>query len=164
MVEGTGKPITISSCHQQTEFKAKFSAFTGSCARLECVSGGSQPDYACPILRRDNELGEWNTNATAHTFESELDKKYYILVQGMEGERGEIWINFRHPEVPQNDQCVDAIGPVPRDLTRIENTNIDAEVDETFGSCESQIPNLYPGTWFQSKYFRLVYVYRSINA
>ena len=169
MVEGTGKPITVSSCHKQTEIKVKFSVFTGSCARLECVSGGADPDFACPILRRDNELGEWNTMATAHTFETEIDQRYYILVQGMEGGRGEVWINFRHPDVPQNDACVDAIGPigsVPRDLTRIDNTNIDATITNLYDTCEAQVPNLYPGTWFQSKYFRrmLSYANRSIDA
>ena len=150
-VEGTGRPITVSSCHKQTDIKVKFSVFTGSCARLECVAGGAEPDFACSILRRDNDLGEWNTMATALTFETEIDKRYYVLVQGAEGARGTVWLNFREPDVPQNDNCVDAIGPVPRDLTKIENTNIDATVSDVFDTCETNVPALYPGTWFQSK-------------
>ncbi len=151
-VEGTGTPITVSTCHQATEIKVKFSVFTGSCANLECVSGTDEPDYACPLLRRENELGEWNTLATAHTFETELDKRYYILVQGVNGSRGEVWLNFRFPDVPQNDNCVDAIGPVPRDLTMIENSSIDATVSKEYDYCEANVPALYPGTWFQSKF------------
>lgn len=148
-VEGTGRPITVSSCHKQTDIKVKFSVFTGSCARLECVAGGAEPDFACSILRRDNDLGEWNTMATALTFETEIGKRYYVLVQGAEGARGTVWLNFREPDVPQNDNCVDAIGPVPRDLTKIENTNIDATVSDVFDTCETNVPALYPGTWFQ---------------
>ena len=152
-VEGTGTPITVSTCHKATEIKVKFSVFTGSCARLECVSGTDEPDYACPLLRKENDLGEWNTLATAHTFETELDKRYYILVQGVNGARGEVWLNFRFPDVPQNDNCVDAIGPVPRDLTMIENSSIDATVSKMYDYCEANVPALYPGTWFQSKFF-----------
>jgi len=148
-VEGTGTPITVSTCHKATEIKVKFSVFTGSCARLECVSGTDEPDYACPLLRKENDLGEWNTLATAHTFETELDKRYYILVQGVNGARGEVWLNFRFPDVPQNDNCVDAIGPVPRDLTMIENSSIDATVSKMYDYCEANVPALYPGTWFQ---------------
>jgi len=148
-VEGTGKPITVSTCHNQTEIKVKFAVFKGSCGNLECISGGDQPDFSCPILRRDNELGEWNTMASAHTFETEFGKNYYILVMGAEGARGTVWLHFRHPDVPQNDQCVDAIGPVPRDLTQIDNSNKDATISTLFDTCEARVPNLYPGTWFQ---------------
>eukprot|EP00533_Pseudo-nitzschia_delicatissima_P015999 CAMPEP_0197276112 /NCGR_PEP_ID=MMETSP1432-20130617/14794_1 /TAXON_ID=44447 /ORGANISM="Pseudo-nitzschia delicatissima, Strain UNC1205" /LENGTH=434 /DNA_ID=CAMNT_0042742101 /DNA_START=63 /DNA_END=1364 /DNA_ORIENTATION=- len=148
-VQGTGKPITVSSCHKSTQIKVKFSVFTGSCAALECVSGSDLPDFACPLLRQNNENGEWNTIATAHTFETELDKRYFILVQGVGGSRGDVWINFRHPDVPQNDACVDAIGPVPRDLTMIENTNVDAALSIEYNYCEANVPAIYPGTWFQ---------------
>lgn len=150
-VEGTGDPITVSSCHLQTDIKVKFSIFTGSCGNLECVSGGAEPDFSCPLLKRENDIGEWDTMASAHTFETKIDQKYFVLVQSAEGYgRGEIWLNFREPEVPQNDQCEDAIGPVPRDLTKIENTNIDATVSEVFDYCnQGLVPALYPGTWFQ---------------
>jgi len=150
-VEGTGEPIRVSSCHLQTDIKVKFSVFTGSCNDLECVTGGAEPDFECPLLRRDNELGEWDTMATAITFESKLDQNYYILVQQDEQYgRGTVWLNFRAPEVPQNDECADAIGPVPRDMTLIENTSVDATVSKVFDYCGgSGVPSLYPGTWFQ---------------
>lgn len=150
-VIGTGDPITVSSCHNQTDIKVKFSVFTGTCGDLECVAGGAEPDYECPLLRRKNDVGEWDTMATALTFDSKENTVYYILVQQMEMiGRGTVWINFRHPNVPQNDNCVDAIGPVPRDNTRIESTSVDATVSNVFDYCGGvDVPSLYPGTWFQ---------------
>jgi hypothetical protein len=150
-VEGTGDPIKVSSCHLQTNIKVKFSVFTGSCDYLQCVTGGAEPDFECPLLRRENELGEWDSMASALTFDTKIDQNYYILVQQADG-RGTVWLNFRAPEVPQNDNCVDAIGPVPRDMTRIENTSVDASVSKVFDYCGGDgVPSLYPGTWFQSK-------------
>jgi len=147
-VEGTGDPITVSTCHNQTDVKVKFSVFTGSCDDLQCVTGGAEPDFECPLLRRKNDLGEWDTMASAITFESKENHNYYILVQTFG--RGTVWLNFRHPNVPQNDNCVDAIGPVPRDMTRIENSSKDATVSKLHDYCGGDdIPSLYPGTWFQ---------------
>jgi hypothetical protein len=150
-VEGTGDPVTVSTCHNQTDIKVKFSVFTGSCDDLQCVTGGAEPDFECPLLRRKNDLGEWDTMASAITFESKIDQNYYILVQQQEMYgRGTVWLNFRHPNVPQNNNCVDAIGPVPRDMTRIENSNIDATVSKVHDYCGGEeVPSLYPGTWFQ---------------
>jgi len=150
-VMGTGDPITVSSCHNQTEIRVKISVFTGSCDNLECVTGSDEPDFECPILKRGNNSSEWDTMATAMTFESKFEQNYYILVQQTEQYgRGEIYLNFREPNVPQNDDCPDAIGPVPRDLTMIENSSVDATVSKVFDYCGGeQIPALYPGTWFQ---------------
>jgi len=150
-VEGTGDPITVSTCHNQTDIKVKFSVFTGSCDNLECVTGGAEPDYECPLLRRKNDLNEWDTMATALTFDTKEDQNYYVLVQQMERfGNGTVWLNFRHPNRPQNDNCVDAIGPVPRDNTRIENSSVDATVSILSDYCGGDaIPALYPGTWFQ---------------
>jgi len=152
-VKGTGRPIKVSSCHLQTDIKVKFSVFTGSCDDLQCVSGGAEPDFECtiPELRRDTELGEWDTMSSAHIFETEEEKDYFVLVQQTENYgRGTVWINFREPNVPQNDNCPDAIGPVPRDLTRVENSHIDATVSKVYDYCGGEgVPALYPGTWFQ---------------
>lgn len=150
-VEGTGDPIRVSSCHLQTDIKVKFSVFTGSCNDLECVTGGAEPDFECPLLRRENDLGEWDTMASALTFDTKINQNYYILVQQTENYgRGTVWLNFRAPTVPQNDNCPDAIGPVPRDMTRIETTSIDASVSQVFDYCGGTgVPSLYPGTWFQ---------------
>jgi len=156
-VEGTGKPVTVSTCHLQTDIKVKFSVFTGSCDDLECVTGGAEPDFQCDKLRQGGEKGEWNTMASAISFETKKDKNYYILVQQTEQYgRGTVWLNFREPIVPQNDNCPDAIGPVPRDMTRITNSNVDGTVSRQHDVCAVEgvrdalsVPFLYPGTWFQ---------------
>lgn len=150
-VKGTGDVIKISSCNENTNIKVKLSVFTGSCDALECVTGGDEPDFECPLLKRANELGEWETMSTALTFQSELGKNYYILVQqDAQYQRGTVWLNFRTHSVPQNDNCVDAIGPVPRDMTRITATSVDATISNVHDYCGGEgVPSLYPGTWFQ---------------
>jgi len=149
---GTGDVIKASSCHEQTEIKVKMSVFTGSCDNLRCVSGSEQPDYECPILKRENDLGEWSTSATAVNFESILGEQYFILVQQEElSQRGAVWISFRPLIIPKNDNCVDSIGPIPRDMRRIEATSVDATISSVpQGYCGGEnVPSLYPGTWFQ---------------
>jgi len=151
-VQGTGGKIRVSSCHLQTNIKVKFSIFTGSCDDLQCVTGSAEPDYECSLLKQDNEKGRWDTLSSAVIFETEIDRNYYILVQegGGQYQRGTVWLNFRPPEVPQNDNCEDAIGPVPRDMTLVENTSTDATVSKIDDYCDGDAgPSLYPGTWFQ---------------
>jgi len=149
-VEGTGELITVSSCHKQTNIKVKMSVFTGSCTELECVTGGEEPDYECPLLKQPNKLSEWNTLATAVTFPSVLGQNYYILVQQSSDKGGTVWLNFRAPKRPQNDNCVDAIGPVPRDMTTIAATSKDSTISTVPKICDgAKVPAFYPGTWFQ---------------
>lgn len=149
-VEGTGDLIKVSSCNKQTNIKVKMSVFSGSCDELECVTGSEDPDFECTTCDEVNAIGEWKTFATAITFQSELEKNYYVLVQQADEQPGTIWLNFQTPIIPQNDNCVDAIGPVPRDMTTIENTNEFASISEMDDYCGGEfVPSRYPGTWFQ---------------
>lgn len=150
-VEGTGGSIRTSSCHAQTDIKIKISVFTGSCDALTCVTGSDAQDFECPILRKENYLSEWETSATALNFETVLGQQYYILVQQDDDTRGTVWLNFRPPVVPQNDNCVDAIGPVPRNSIPISASSVDASISFVpQGYCGGDgVPSLYPGTWFQ---------------
>jgi len=150
-MEGTGGIIRTSTCHVQTDIKVKISVFTGSCDALICVAGSDEKDFECPILKVKNDLDEWDTMATALNFQTVLGQQYYILVQQEDDTRGTVWLNFRPPAIPQNDNCVDAIGPVPRDLTRISSTSVDASISYIpQGYCGGDaLPSLYPGTWFQ---------------
>mmetsp|Transcript_8835 Transcript_8835/g.10096 ORF Transcript_8835/g.10096 Transcript_8835/m.10096 type:complete len:370 (-) Transcript_8835:50-1159(-) len=150
-VEGTGDFIRTSSCHAQTDIKVKISAFTGSCDALTCVTGTDEPDFECPILRKENDLSEWETLATALNFQTVLGQQYYILVQQADDTRGVVWLHFRPPLIPKNDNCADAIGPIPRDLIRISSTSVDASISYVpQGYCGGDgVPSLYPGTWFQ---------------
>jgi len=158
-VEGTGDFIRTSSCHAQTDIKVKISAFTGSCDALTCVTGTDEPDFECPILRKENDLSEWETLATALNFQTVLGQQYYILVQQADDTRGVVWLHFRPPLIPKNDNCADAIGPIPRDLIRISSTSVDASISYVpQGYCGGDgVPSLYPGTWFQGEFLLLYY-------
>jgi hypothetical protein len=151
-VNGTGLPIRASSCHQNTNIKTKISVFTGSCGGLRCVTGHAMPDFECPILKRGELNNEWGTISTAVVFPTFVGEHYYILVQQESfNASGDVWMNFRLPAIPQNDNCVDAIGPVPRDMTPVLATSVDGSIsDIQAGYCGGgEIPALYPGTWFQ---------------
>jgi len=147
-VNGTGEVIRASSCHQKTQIKTKISVFTGSCGNLRCVTGDSRPDYECSILDR-NEEGAWGTLATAIDFPTFKGQHYFILVQQETlADAGTVWMNYRHPELPSNDNCIDAVGPVPRDKTIVDATTEDGSVSFVdAGYCGAL--DLYPGSWFQ---------------
>lgn len=150
-VNGTGEGIRVSSCHQNTNIKVKISVFTGSCGDLRCVTGHAGPDYECSVLTKNEDNGEWGTISTAVDFPTFAGQHYFILAHEDDSGPGNVWLNFRHPVVPQNNECIDAIGPVPRDATPIPSTTIDATVSEIApGYCGGgDIPGLYPGVWFQ---------------
>mmetsp|Transcript_30977 Transcript_30977/g.74817 ORF Transcript_30977/g.74817 Transcript_30977/m.74817 type:complete len:435 (-) Transcript_30977:97-1401(-) len=151
MVTGTGETVRASSCHQNTDIKTKISIFKGSCDNLVCVTGTQRSDFECGLGQRRGEA--WNTQATAVDFPTELDVTYYILVQQADPEdRGVIWMNYRVPDIPPNNECIDAIGPVPRDMTAVPATTTDAHISDVpvVGYCnDGQTPALYPGVWFQ---------------
>ncbi|KAG7360186.1 hypothetical protein IV203_035285 [Nitzschia inconspicua] len=150
-VNGTGEIIRVGTCHINTNIKVKISIFTGSCGDLRCVTGHSRPDYECALFPKKPDNNEWDTIATAVDFPTFEGQHYFILAHEDDSGPGNIWMSFRHPVIPLNNECVDAIGPVPRDLTPIPSTTIDATISEIpVGYCgEGQIPGLYPGVWFQ---------------
>jgi hypothetical protein len=150
-VNGTGEVIRAASCHQNTNIKVKISVFTGSCGNLECVTGHAQPDYECSLFAKKEENNEWDTISTAVDFPTIEGQHYFILAHEDDSGPGDVWMNFRHPIVPPNNECIDAIGPVPRDATPVPSTTIDASVSVIpAGYCGGgEIPGLYPGVWFQ---------------
>jgi hypothetical protein len=143
--------IRVSSCHQNTGIKVKFSIFAGSCGDLRCITGQSRPDFECSILSTADGDNEWGTMSTAVDFPTFEGLHYFILAHEDDSGPGDVWINFRHPVIPQNNDCIDAIGPVPRDLTPVLSSTVDASVSEIpAGYCGGgEIPGLYPGVWFQ---------------
>jgi hypothetical protein len=147
-VNGTGSVIRASSCDSGTQIKVKVSVFTGSCDALRCVAGGSRPDFECEIVEK-GESEEWGSISTAIDFPTYKGQHYYILVQQMSlGDVGSVWMKFRHPNLPQNDACINAVGPVPRDRTWIAATTEDAALSEVpEGVCKAL--DYYPGVWYQ---------------
>lgn len=147
-VNGTGEVIRASSCDERTGLKTKVSIFTGSCGALRCVTGAARPDYECAYLSPDED-GAWGTISTSIDFPTYEGQHYYILVQQESlSSSGTAWMKFRKPDLPQNDACVDAIGPLPRDNTLILGTTEDASVTiPPAGICQAL--DLYPGVWYQ---------------
>lgn len=150
-MNGTGDVIRATTCHQNTDIKTRISVFVGSCGDLRCVTGHARPDYECSILKKGADNGEWGTISTAVDFPTFEGQHYYVLVHEDENGPGTVWMNFKFPVVPQNNECIDAIGPVPRDATPVPSTTVDATVSEIpVGYCGGgDIPGLYPGVWFQ---------------
>jgi hypothetical protein len=141
---GTGTKIRASSCDDSTAIKVKMSVFTGSCDALRCVTGGDAPDFECPT----SDGSTLNTLATAIEFDTFANQTYYVLVQNAGSESGIVWVKFGPPNLPQSNNCVDAIGPVPRDNTMVLATSIEATLDVVeAGSCGAD--HVYPGVWFQ---------------
>ena len=148
-VEGTGQVIRASSCDERTEIKVKMSVFTGSCSALRCVAGGSRSDYECGLATRGPE-GEWTTISTAVDFPTVVGQPYYILVQQISDDSpedaGSVWMRFRPANNPPNSRCVNAVGPVPHDGTRVVGTTEDSAVSELPDYCFAE-PH-YPGVWY----------------
>jgi hypothetical protein len=147
-VEGTGAILRAATCDERTEIKTKISVFTGSCDALRCVEGTASPHFECPIVQR-KESGEWDTISTAVDFQTNVGQAYYILVQeGANTGPGAVWMNFATPLYPRNNECIDAIGPLPRDNTLITGTTTNSAISNVpEGYCGA--PALYPGVWYQ---------------
>lgn len=146
-VNGTGQILRASTCEERTEIKVKISVFTGTCDALRCVTGTTNPNFECGVIKR-KETGEWDTLSTAVDFPTYLGQSYYILVQETDTGPGTVWMNFAVPTFPRNNDCIDAIGPLPRDNTMIEGTTTNAAISEVAeGYCGAI--DLYPGVWYQ---------------
>jgi hypothetical protein len=147
VVNGTGQILRAATCDQRTEIKVKISVFTGSCDALRCVEGTVNPHFECPIVTR-MESGEWDTVATAVDFQTRAGQAYYLLVQETASGPGTVWMNFGVPTYPRNNDCIDSIGPLPRDNTMITGTTTNAAIsDVPEGYCGAI--GLYPGVWYQ---------------
>jgi len=146
-VNGTGDVLRASTCDDRTNIKVKISVFTGSCNALRCVTGGDTPDFECTSLQIPSSTGIWNTLATAIDFPTFAGQNYYLLVQQTNGS-GTVWMNFEKPVIPHNNDCINALGPIPRDNTPILGTTTGSNVSVVSeGYCGA--PALYPGVWYQ---------------
>lgn len=154
-IQGNGGVIRASTCNPDTEIKVRISVFTSNvgCSDLRCVAAGALPDYECNQFSPDPVTGNWGTKSTRLDFPTFVGQEYFVLVQGIDDKpenQGVVWMSFRIPEIPQNNDCVDAIGPVPRDgNTAVEASLDDATLDNPApGFCGTN-QGLYPGVWFQ---------------
>ena len=87
------------------------------------------------------------TDFSRSTFTAVLGQNYYLLVQEV-NTSGTVWLNFDVPSYPRNNECINAVGPLPRDNTMILSSTTNAAIsDNPEGYCGA--PSLYPGVWFQ---------------
>lgn len=147
-IEGTGTLVRASTCDSRTRIKTKIAVFTGTCDALRCVEGSAFSDYECDVLNR-KPTGEWDTLSTAVDFLARSGQTYYLLVQQMDqNTSGDVWMNFQEIIYPQNNECIDSVGPLPRNLLELPATTTNAAVSSVpEGYCGAI--DLYPGTWFQ---------------
>lgn len=159
-IEGTGATLRASTCSSKTEIKVKISVFEslkgpkedGTCNDdLTCLGASTEPDFECPLttIGQTGSNGEWGSMSTKIDFPTKKGVMYYLLVQQETvSKTGVVWLNFRQVTLPQNNDCIDAIGPVPKDGTIIESTNEDASISRVLGGY-CNFFGLYPGIWFQ---------------
>lgn len=155
-IVGTGQTIRASTCHASTQIKVKitlFSALDGTCNTLACEGVSLEPDFECPLTTLSSQTASdrtWSSPSTKMDFQTVKDVKYYILVQQLTpSNAGTVMMSFRAATLPQHNDCVDAIGPVPRDGTMISQSMLDASITSLFtGYCNYQ-EAAYPGVWYQ---------------
>lgn len=129
-VTGTGKMLTASLCHDETDYDTAISIYKGQCNELLCVAANGD---ACG---RQSEVS-W------FTLENEV---YYVLVHGFNIRSGNFGLSLTEPpSAVANDYCIDAIsvslGPNP-----IFGTTIDATNDMA-PSC-LDLEQTGPGVWY----------------
>lgn len=155
-VEGTGQTLRASTCHPETQMKVKitlFSTLDSTCNTLSCLGVSQQPDFECPMTTLSAQTPDdrtWRSPSSKVDFPTIAGIKYYMLVQQNSiFETGKVHLSVRPVTAPQHDNCVDALGPLPRDGTMTSQTNLDASITSVIeGYCNLQ-PSRYPGVWYQ---------------
>lgn len=137
LVRGTGGTMTASVCESDGEgnnFTPFISLLIGDCSfgapseGLECLDR-SQPN--------DCEL----------TWESVAFQDYFILIHGeTEFDIGGFTLEVSTLQVPTNEACDRALGPVPLDGSLIRGTTAGAEIPQEAPFCVSGVTA--PGVWY----------------
>jgi hypothetical protein len=127
LVRGTGSQLTADLC-EETDFAARITILTGSCANLECTSVSS-------------------TKSCSVTWQSKVSRSYYILIGGQTSDNvGDFSLRLSTTDPPDNSACKDAIGPLALDGIPIKGstTSASAELDVPF--CISAVTS--KGLWY----------------
>jgi hypothetical protein len=90
-VEGDGRPLTASTCSDETTFDTQISVFRGSsCGNLTCVNGNNDFCELKSTVRWPSQVGEI----------------YHVLVHGSNGSTGQFKLEISTNAVPKiNDFC-----------------------------------------------------------
>ena len=93
LVEGTGRPLTASTCSSGTTFDTQIKIFGGSCGSLTCLNGNN------------DSCGQ----GSSITWPSTAGEIYYVLVQGANGAVGDFELTLStDADRKENDFCATA--------------------------------------------------------
>jgi hypothetical protein len=140
-VSGSGGQLTALTCHSFTNFDTQLSVYDGSCNSLRCV------------VANDDGCDGSSSTASRVTWQSTVDRTYYILVHGWQTNPvGNFAISVRSRE-PLNDLCSEAEGPLAVGDS-IEGSTIYATLDfggANLSQCRSGSGDAYgnvEGVWY----------------
>jgi len=128
LVRGTGGTLTASIC-DSLDFRANIAIMTGSCTSgLTCV---------------DKTQGE----SCTISWDSVAFQDYYLMIDGETADDfGSFELLVTTSDVPDNDSCDQALGPLPLDGSIVTGITTGASVDSDTPFCESAVSS--PGVWY----------------
>jgi len=127
LVRGTGGEMTVDLCNE-TDFSVRITILTGSCTEFECIT----------VSSIDNCIVTWK---------SELSQNYYILIGGQTSDGvGDFSLRLSTTNLPNNNECKDAIGPLSLDGRLIKGSTASASPDIQVPFCISAITA--NGLWY----------------
>jgi hypothetical protein len=129
-VRGSGAEMTVNVCQGPAAFwGARISLFTGICRDLECFA---QSDSGCVL-----------------NWQSTPFRTYYIMVSGLTStSAGVFGLKVTSAPAPENDSCLDALGPLPADGVAIPGSTVGAAVQITTAAPQCEVAVTGPGLWY----------------
>ena len=136
LVEGSGRPVTASTCSDGTTFDTQVSVFGGNCGSLTCLNGNN------------DSCGQ----ASSVTWPTQVGEIYYVLVQGSDGAVGDFKLTLStDADRTENDFCATAELLVDTiEFTFSGSTSDDVPVcSDTDSSPSAQQENVPYGLWYK---------------
>jgi hypothetical protein len=128
LVRGTGGTLTASICGS-SDFPANIAVMTGACPDgLTCLD--KTQDNSCTI-----------------SWESVAFQDYYVMIDGQtEADVGTFELILTTSDVPSNDRCNQALGPLPLDGSTVTGITTGASFESDAPFCRSAVSA--PGVWY----------------
>ena len=135
---GTGEAFAVSTCSSVLDFEAALTVSAGSCINQTCITSGAYNYPTC-------ELGSYS--AARVVFRTEVGVEYFISVQGANyPTEGKFELQISTIEIPNNDECIDALAIVPGEGPIFGSTSV-ATYDGTNSSCSGY--DTSPDLWYR---------------
>jgi hypothetical protein len=149
---GNGTGIRATTCVEMTDHRAKLPIFSGACTSLQCINWDRAEctvAYPPPNDRYRYILGD------TVFWVGEAGVLYYILVHANPWSSGKFGLAIEECVPPDNDQCVNAIGPlsvggsITKGSTALAATDyLSLNEDSDSERCGGNLIGLGPGVWF----------------